>query len=327
MHHPRRFPRLLMAAIMLLAGVAASAGDGDGLRLQKISDQVYAIVGPFGNRSPENLGNNATFGFVVTDQDVVLVDPGGSHQGVAAIDMLIRTVTDQPVKVVIKSGGQDHRWLGNGYFKERGARNIASTAAVEDQRARLEEQLFMLGNLVGAKGMAGTEPVYADETFDEHMDFTLGGTTLELRRVGPAHTPGDSLIWLPAQHVVFSGDVVHIGRMLGVMPHSKSGHWIEAFESMASLEPVTVVPGHGPPTASHRHAQTRSTTWCSCARRSVLSWRPAATSRRSAPWTRPVFHTSKTTTPSRAATRSRYSRRWSGSDRNQESSTEPIAGH
>jgi len=248
MPNPRRLPGLLMTAILLLAGVAMAADNGDGLRLQKVSDQIYAIVGPFGNRSPENLGNNATFGFVVTDEGVVLVDSGASYQGAAEIDALIRTITDQPVGVVINSGGQDHRWLGNGYFRERGARIIASKAAVEDQRVRAEEQLFMLDNLVGAQGMAGTEAVYADETFDDSMTFTLGGTAFELRRVGPAHTPGDSLVWLPEQRVVFSGDVVFVGRMLGVLPHSKSSHWIEAFETMAAFEPATVVPGHGPAT-------------------------------------------------------------------------------
>jgi len=150
--------------------------------------------------------------------------------------------------VVINSGGQDHRWLGNGYFKARGARIIASQAAVEDQKARTQEQLFMLGNLVGVDGLKGTQPVYADETFEEITQFTLGGITFELRHVGPAHTPGDSLVWLPEQRVVFSGDVVYIGRMLGVMPHSNSRHWIEAFDAMAALEPETIIPGHGPAT-------------------------------------------------------------------------------
>jgi len=239
--------RLLISAMLVLANVVTGADSTDGIHLQKITDRIYAVVGPFGNRSPENLGNNATFGFVVTDDGVVLVDPGGSFQGAAEIGALIGQVTDKPVKVVINSGGQDHRWLGNGYFKQRGARIIASAAAVADQRARLEEQMFMLGNLVGAKGMAGTEPVYADETYDDSMSFTLGGMTFELRMVGPAHTPGDSLVWIPQERVVFSGDVVYIGRMLGVMPHSRSSHWIEAFEAMASLEPLTIVPGHGPP--------------------------------------------------------------------------------
>jgi glyoxylase-like metal-dependent hydrolase (beta-lactamase superfamily II) len=161
---------------------------------------------------------------------------------------LIRQVTDKPVKIVINSGGQDHRWLGNGYFKERGARIIASAAADDDHRARLQDQMFVLGNLVGADGMQGTDPVYADETFEERMSISLGGQSLELIRVGPAHTPGDSLVWLPQAGVVFSGDVVYVGRMLGVLAYSRSKHWVEAFEAMAALEPKIVVPGHGAPT-------------------------------------------------------------------------------
>lgn len=245
------FKRSLMLFVLaLVLGVSVvKANDNDAaLRLQQVADGIYALVGPFGNRSPENLGNNATFGFVVTDEGVVLVDSGGSHQGAQAIDALIRQVTDKPVKIVINSGGQDHRWLGNGYFKERGARIIASAAAVVDQRTRHQDQLLMLGNLVGTEGMAGTNPVYADETFAERMSVTLGGRTIELFKVGPAHTPGDSLVWLPEERVVFSGDVVYVGRMLGVMSHSNAKHWIEAFETMAALAPVSVVPGHGPPT-------------------------------------------------------------------------------
>jgi glyoxylase-like metal-dependent hydrolase (beta-lactamase superfamily II) len=245
---PKLLSRLMMPALMLFTGLASAADQDAGLRLQQISERIYAIVGPFGNRSPENLGNNATFGVVVTDAGVVLIDSGGSERGAAAIDALIDQVTDQPVKIVINTGGQDHRWLGNGYFKARGARIIASQAAVEDQRARLDEQLLRLRNLVGAEGLAGTEPVHADETFDAGMALNLGETRFELRLVGPAHTPGDSLVWLPEARVVFSGDVVYVGRMLSVRPYSNSAHWIDAFEAMASLDPATIVPGHGPAT-------------------------------------------------------------------------------
>ncbi|WP_419615182.1 MBL fold metallo-hydrolase, partial [Thiolapillus sp.] len=173
---------------MLLSGVAQALENGNGLRLQKMSEQVYAVVGPYGGRTPQNLGNNATFGFVVTDEGVVLIDSGGTYQGAEAIDRLIKQVTDKPVKYVLNSGGQDHRWLGNGYFKERGARVIASEAVVADQHKRLQDQMFMLGNQVGEKEIVGTEPVYADETFTDSMRFILGSTVFELQRVGPAHT-------------------------------------------------------------------------------------------------------------------------------------------
>jgi len=238
---------------LLLAAIGLTANADQALHLKKVNDHVYAVVGPFGNRTPENLGNNSTSGFIVTDEGVVLVDPGGTYRGAAAIDKLVKQVTDKPVKVVINSGGQDHRWLGNGYFKERGARIIASEAAVEDQRSRTQDQLFMLGNLVGVEGLEGTEPIYADEVFEISKDFTLGGVTFELHRVGPAHTPGDTLVWLrssgsPGERIVFAGDVVFVGRMLGVLPHSSSRGWIEAFDAMAAVEPAVIIPGHGPPT-------------------------------------------------------------------------------
>jgi glyoxylase-like metal-dependent hydrolase (beta-lactamase superfamily II) len=149
---------------------------------------------------------------------------------------------------VINTGGQDHRWLGNGYFKQRGARIIASAAAVTDQKARQQDQLIMLGNLIGSKALEGTETVYADETFDDTRSFSLGGVRFELIHVGPAHTPGDSLVWLPKEQIVFSGDVVYVGRLLGVTAHSDSRKWIAAFKTMADLKPRVIIPGHGPAT-------------------------------------------------------------------------------
>lgn len=239
-------PLYLLLALLLTAVFTTAAHGAGTLQLHKLDEHVYAVIGPFGNRTAENLGNNASFGFVVTDEGVVLIDAGGSYKGAAAIHAQIRQVTDKPVKLVINSGGQDHRWLGNGYFKERGAHIIASEAAVADQRQRVQDQMFALDNLVGAEGMAATEAVYADETFAEGKSFTLGGVTFELIHAGPAHTPGDTLVWLPQERIVFSGDIVYTGRMLGVMPYSNSRDWLQAFASMAALEPRQIVPGHGP---------------------------------------------------------------------------------
>ena len=251
--------KCLVALLLLtMPGVSQARQGAEPLQLQKVQENIYAIVGPFGNRTPENFGNNATFGFVVTGDGVVLIDSGGSKHGAAAIDKLIKQVTDKPVKVVINTGGQDHRWLGNGYFKEKGARIIASAAAVADQHERLQDQMFILGNLIGVKVLEGTDPVYADEAFAERMNFTRGGVSFELKRVGPAHTPGDILVWLPKEKVVFAGDVVFVGRLLGVMPYSNSRHWLTAFEEMAALGPKTVIPGHGPATDL---AEARSDTY------------------------------------------------------------------
>lgn len=234
--------RGLFAALALLVSLPLAAA---GLEVQPVTEGVYAIVGEMEQRSPENLGNNATFGLVITRAGLVLVDPGGTRAGAVQLHALIRTLSDLPVVLVINTGGQDHRWLGNGYWKAQGARIIASAAAVADQRARARDQINGLWQLVGEAGVRGTEPVYADETFSEALDLELGGIRFELRHAGPAHTPGDSFVWLPGRGVVFTGDIVYVERMLGVGAQSHSGRWMEAFEALAALQPAHVVPGHG----------------------------------------------------------------------------------
>lgn len=242
--------RRVLQGSLLLCGLYAtgSAMAADTLSLYKVSDNVYAIVGSMGNRDARNKGNNATFGFVVTSAGVVLIDSGGSYQGAKRLAAVVRRVTNKPITTVINTGGQDHRWLGNGYFKQHGATIIASHAAVVDQKARTQDQLFMLGNLVGTKALQDTAPVYASRTFERKMQFSSGGTRFELFHSGPAHTPGDSYIWLPRQGVMFSGDIVFTERMLGILGFSNSKSWIQVYKRMASYHPKFLVPGHGRPT-------------------------------------------------------------------------------
>ncbi|WP_455198792.1 MBL fold metallo-hydrolase [Kaarinaea lacus] len=230
---------------VLLLGLTANVNAADVLKLQKLTDNAYAIIGPLGNRDKDNLGNNANFGFIVTKEGVLLIDPGGTYQGAAEIHRLIKTVTNQPVKIVINTGGQDHRWLGNSYFKPLGAKIIANKAAEKDHRARQQDQFFMLGNLVGDKGLAKTDTIYADEVFDKDYKGQLGDLTFEIHHLGPAHTPGDSFVWLPKQKILFSGDIVYVDRMLGVIGVSNSKNWLSVYEGMAKFQPEILVPGHG----------------------------------------------------------------------------------
>ncbi|MDZ7711076.1 MAG: MBL fold metallo-hydrolase [Roseovarius sp.] len=195
-------------------------------------------------RSAENLANNATFGVVVTGEGVVLIDPGGSWNGAAMIDAAIDRVTDQPVTHVINTGGQDHRWLGNGYWQAQGATVIASRAAVTDQAARASQQMTALANFLG-DGLEGTEPAHADVTFEADHTLAVGGLSFEIKHRGQAHTPGDSFVWLPARDVMFTGDIVYVERILGVGAQSEVRSWIAAFDAMAAHEPAHIVPGHG----------------------------------------------------------------------------------
>ena len=235
--------RALLISLLLVGGVHA----GEVLTTHKLADNVYALIGPLSNRDAENLGNNANFGVVVTEHDVVLIDSGGTYQGAQMIHAAIRDITDKPVTLVINSGGQDHRWLGNGYFKAQGARIIANEKAVVDQKARARDQLIALASLVGPEGIKGTAPVYADETFSDAKSLTLGGTHIGVGHAGHAHTPGDSFVWLHEQRILFSGDIIYMDRMLSIGPQSAHREWISAIETLAALDPAVVVAGHGDP--------------------------------------------------------------------------------
>ncbi|MCG7968441.1 MAG: MBL fold metallo-hydrolase [Candidatus Thiodiazotropha taylori] len=234
---------LLFAVVVSSASVQAEPV----LKTEKLAENVYALIGPLTNRNPENLGNNANFGVIVTDDGVVLIDSGATDKGARMIHAAIKEITDKAVTWVINSGGQDHRWMGNGYFKALGATIIASEKAVADQKARRESQLDRLWSLVGQEGLEGTDYIYADESFSQQKLFKVGNTRIEIHHAGHAHTPGDSYIWLPQHKIVFSGDIVYTDRMLGVGSMSAHKSWIAAFEAMAAKQPEIVVGGHGNP--------------------------------------------------------------------------------
>ncbi|MGA9412773.1 MAG: MBL fold metallo-hydrolase [Roseobacter sp.] len=247
----------MIRCIVVAAAFAIPAfTNAQTLEVQPVSQNVYAIVGEKAQRSPENLANNATFGLVVTQQGAVLIDPGGSWKGAEALQTAIRTVTDQPVVYVINTGGQDHRWLGNGYWQAQGATVIAAEAAVEDQRIRGSLQLTALRNLLGDE-LEGTEPSYANVTFTENYLLELGDMKAEIRHSGPAHTPGDSFVWVPSHDTVFTGDIVYVERILGVGDQSSIINWPAAFEAMELTGALHVVPGHGNATnMEHARADT-----------------------------------------------------------------------
>lgn len=233
--------------LIVLLPFGQSWADGK-LERHQVTEDVYAIVGELGNRTADNLGNNATFGFVVTSEGVVVIDSGGTFQGARNIDLLIKEVTDKPVITVINTGGQDHRWLGNGYFKMQAAQIIASEKAVIDQKKRSQDQLILLASLLGEENIKNTDTVYADKTFLENFEFELGGVIFQVHHSGQAHTPGDSFVWLPQKKVMFTGDIVYVERMLGVGIQSSSRSWVNVFQTMAAYKPLHLIPGHGKPT-------------------------------------------------------------------------------
>lgn len=252
----RRIVLALSVLMWFLFGPAL--GQAQEIEVQKLSEDVYALVGKRGPMSKSDLGTNATFGVIVTPEGTVLIDPGASYKAAQRIEAAIRSITEQPVVAVINTGAEDHRWLGNGYFKAKGARIIAARAAVDAQRARAGELLTRLEMLLGKEGAAGTRDVYANEIFEGQKDILVGGISLQLRSIGPASTPGGTYVWLPTHRVVFAGDTISMERMVAIGPGSNTTAWLSAFDEIAALEPKHIVPGHGHAGAlAQAHKDTR----------------------------------------------------------------------
>lgn len=210
----------------------------------EVAPGVYAFIGDTGMRTFQNEGMNANTGFVVTNAGVLVVDSGPTWRVATEIHRAIRTVTRQPVKIVVNTGGQDHRWLGNAYFKHIGAEIIAARPALADMQARGGMQLEGLRQTV-RKRVAGTRPVYPDRFFDQSEALRLGGEEIQLLYFHGGHTPGDSVVWLPKRNVLFAGDLVFADRLLGVLPFGSATDWLASFDAMEKLNPKTIVPGHG----------------------------------------------------------------------------------
>ncbi len=238
-----------MRYLIILLGITilntAMARPSERIDIQKVTDNVYALVGQRGPMSKWNYGTNATFGVVITNDGVVLIDSGASYLAAKQIHRKIKQITSKPVILVINTGSEDLRWLGNSYFKKLGARIITSKMALQDQHKRADNQLNRLDEYISPKFSAGTTDVYAGETFTKNKDLFVGDTLFVLHYNGPAYLPGDFTVWLPEQNVVFSGDIISTERMLAVSRDSNTASWLKAFELIDKLKPEHVVPGHG----------------------------------------------------------------------------------
>jgi glyoxylase-like metal-dependent hydrolase (beta-lactamase superfamily II) len=213
-------------------------------RAQQVAGPVYAIVGPLGQRSEANAGLNANYGFIVTGKGVILIDSGASAHGAALLQQSVQRVTQQPIRWVLNTGSQDHRWLGNDFFARQGAEVHALAATVKMQQAIAEQQMTGLARFVG-KQLKGTQARQATVVHPgTDVTITLGGTTLRWLDTS-AHYPGDTLIHVPHASVTFTGDLVYVDRLLGVLPPSNVRKAAQAFERLHALAPRHVVPGHG----------------------------------------------------------------------------------
>lgn len=238
-------PSIARVLLSVAATMLAWNAHAVEVNFKPVAPNIYAYIGDTEGRTYDNEALNANIGLVVTTAGALLIDSGASFLGAKQIAEAAKRVTSQPIQWVINTGGQDHRWMGNGYFKAQGAEIMAHADAQADMKARGPEHLKANAPVLKEK-LEGTQIVLPTHWIKENdTQLTLGGVTVQLIHRGGGHTPGDTLVWLPQSGVVFTGDVVYVDRILGLHDVSKTKTWMASFKALEALQPKVVIPGHG----------------------------------------------------------------------------------
>lgn len=242
------FQRIAIPALaLLLAATPCLAAPPPQLDVREVAPGVHAVIGDLGGQSADNEGLNANLGFVIGNESVLVINSGPSYRVGEALLGAIRARTALPVKWLVNVNSQSHYWWGNAVFAAQGATLLAHGEAVGLMRAQQDTQQAALDSTLGSL-FAGSEAVLPQALADERLVLDLGGRSVEILHLGPAHTPGDLAVWVPDASTVFAGDIAYTERLLAVLPISSSAGWVEAFARLEALTAQVIVPGHGAPT-------------------------------------------------------------------------------
>jgi len=214
----------------------------------EVIPNVWSSIGQTGPSTYENSGHNNNLSFIVTRDGVVVINGGGSYLLAKALHDEIKAITDQPVRLVINENGQGHAMLGNAYWGEQGVNILAHEDAASDFEERGYDILDSAKSRLKDRAV-GTDVKLPDETFSDRHVLQMGEFTLEVLMLGPAHSPGDTQVWLPQQKLVIAGDMAFHERMLPVFEDTDTAGWVETWENeFEKLGALYVIPGHGHPT-------------------------------------------------------------------------------
>ena len=214
---------------------------------QEVVPGVWSAIGATAPPSYENSGHNNNLSFIISDDGVLVVNAGDNYLLAKSLHDEIKKITKQPVKYVVLENGQGHAMLGSNYWQEQGVPVIAhkDTASViaHDGEEVLDRMLAR-----NRDKAFRTKLVAPDETFDEKRVIKMGNRTIELLHLGPAHSPGDAMVWLPEEKLIITGDMAFHERLLPVFEETNTAGWLETWKKFSALGATVVIPGHGVPT-------------------------------------------------------------------------------
>lgn len=238
-----RYGVTMWMAFMMFVGTAVGAEPLPEVKLQKINDRVYALLGPTDVPNKQNGGYMNNSLVVIGQQGVILVD-SGSHRAVGEhIGKAIARITTKPVTHILITHHHGDHHLGSIAFP---AAQLVSTAnCAKEIETNGRGMVSWMARVTGRK-LDDTTPVTPQQKMasPSRQAMQLDGIKLELIAPQTAHTHGDMMVWLPEDGVLASGDIlVH-----AVNPNFSDGNlkkWIAVVDDILKMPLQTVMPGHG----------------------------------------------------------------------------------
>ncbi|MBT2447126.1 MBL fold metallo-hydrolase [Streptomyces sp. ISL-43] len=208
------------------------------------ADGVYAYVQPDGGWCLNNAG------FVTGGGRTLLVDTAATERRALALRAAVLAAGAPLPRTVVNTHHHGDHTYGNGVF--------APEALILGHDNARSEQLaagHQLETIWPATDFGAIDITAPDLTYSDRMTLHVGESEVQVIHPGAAHTTGDSIVWLPRQRIVFTGDLVFAEGTPFLAMGSLAGS-LRALELLRSLGAETVVPGHGPLTGPEAYGAT-----------------------------------------------------------------------
>lgn len=201
----------------------------------KLSDHAYAYTAE----------GDPNTGIIVGDDAVMVIDTQATPVMAQDVIRHIRKVTDKRIKYVVMSHYHAVRVLGtSGYNPEhviasRDTYDLIVERGEQDMKSEIERFPRLFRAVESIPGL--TWPTLV---FEKRMTLWLGKLEVQLLQVGRGHTKGDTIVWLPQEKILFSGDLVEFDAT----PYTGDAYltdWPATLDALAAMGPEKLVPGRG----------------------------------------------------------------------------------
>ena len=186
-------------------------------------------------------------GVIIGDDAVLVADTQATPAMAADVIRRIREVTDKPIRYVVLTHYHAVRVLGASAY--RAQQVIASQDTydliVERGEADKASEIGRFPRLFRNVETVPPGLTWPTMTFTGRMTLWLGKLEVQLLQLGRGHTKGDTVVWLPGERAMLSGDLVEFDAT----PYAGDAYfqdWPQTLRNIEALEPLALVPGRGP---------------------------------------------------------------------------------